>query len=146
MNNQKIQHHIFIYGQSGKGTSTFFNSQPLTPEEENLKQVKLEARNMELKKKREIEEQQLQAVKDAYWKKALEIDPNLYEFCSIYDSLVEYLNIDEPTDEQLKIVFNMLDRHTIGQGISWGFSDTEVRDNIYVFIKDNVSKIQEKLN
>lgn len=141
MDNEKINHHLFIFGSTGKGHSSFTGQ----PQQASLFEENSEFYSNQEKIKDSKKTQRLQNIREAYWLSTLEIDSELFEFSTIHDSLVEFLNIDSPTIEEQKIVFDLLPQHIIGGGISWGFNDTEVRDNIYVFIRENAELIQEKI-
>lgn len=93
------------------------------------------------KEEEKIQEIRLKNVRDAYWSSTPE---EASDFYCMSDSCVEFLDI-EPTREQLKIIFDSLPSQIIGEGIKWGFSDSVVRDNIYVFIQENVSELKTKL-
>lgn len=87
-------------------------------------------------------EKQLIAIKDAYWDNL----ENENELDVIYDSLYNFvypeLNHEDfdkiiKNNDFIKKVFYSLPQHIIGNGIRWDFNDTEVRDDIYIHIKDN---------
>ena len=52
----------------------------------------------------------------------------------------------DPTDAQVKAFFMMLPADVIGSAISWGFSDTEVRERMYEFVDQYRNEIAEQLN
>ena len=62
------------------------------------------------------------------------------EFYVLYDALREILDRDAKTEE-VESLFYMLDDYVFGLGIQWGFSDTEVREHIYKFTKENKEEI-----
>ena len=139
--------HTMILGTSARGKSTLLQAEALRlgiTYDELLKRLepteeqkqKEAAMTKELKRK---EDNRLQAVRDAYWS-ATDVDE--LEFAAIYDALVKFCGIDEPTNTQAKAVFDLLPSEIIGGGIQWGFSDTEVRDDIYSFVRDNVELIK----
>lgn len=90
----------------------------------------------ELKRK---EDHRLQMVRDAYWSVS---DIDGLEFATIHDALIEFCGIDVPTNTQSKTVFDLLPFEIIGNGIRWGFSDTEVRDDIYIFVRENAESVK----
>lgn len=141
MENEKIINHIFILGTTGKGRSSFIGEAQQT----SLFEDDSELYNNQQKKKDNKRTQRLQNIREAYWLSTLEIDSELFEFATIHDSLVEFLNIKDPTIDEQKVVFDLLPQHIIGAGISWGFNDTEVRDNIYTFVQKNIQLIQEQI-
>lgn len=96
-----------------------------------------------LAKRRNLDEEQqlknakrLQAVRDAYW-----LASDYEEFYCIHDSCTEFLAMDLAKD-QLRLIFNILPSDIIGSGIKWGFYDTEVREKIYCYIRDNAEVIK----
>ncbi|MFY1903644.1 hypothetical protein ACOTBZ_28565 [Achromobacter xylosoxidans] len=50
-----------------------------------------------------------------------------------------------PSLAQLKAVFMMLPATIVGTGLSWGFDDTEVGDDIHRFIDDNREAVVAQL-
>lgn len=89
-----------------------------------------------------ITEEQLIAIKDAYWNNM----KNDEDLSAIYDTLYDFIYSDidykdfeklVSDNELIKKVFYSLPQYIIGKGISWGFCDTEVKDEIYIHIRDN---------
>lgn len=74
----------------------------------------------------------LDAVRKAYWDNTDKTDSDLSPLVSALDGFVA-----DPTIEQQRILFMMLPADVFGQGVSWGFSDTEVRGRIYEFVNEN---------
>lgn len=140
MDKDNITHHLFILGTSGKGRSSFIGEPQQASLFDDL------PNNTYQSPKENKEEQRLTLIKHTYWNASLNIDPNLYEFATIHDSLVEFLNMENPSLEEQKVVFDLLPQYVIGLGISWGFDDTEVRDKIYVFVRENVELIQKQIS
>lgn len=98
---------------------------------------------MQEQAEKEREAKRLDAVREAYWQASNEDD-----FDRLHDALVSTVMQDsanEPTTEQIKALFMMLPAQIIGLGISWGFSDTEVGDDIYTFIEENRESVIERL-
>lgn len=85
-------------------------------------------------------EVRLQAIRDAFWKHT---DLDNSEFYAIWNGLSEFCDVTKPSPAQIKKVFDLLPQGIIGQGIQWGFDDSEVRDEIYGFVKNNALKIRE---
>lgn len=83
-----------------------------------------------------------QALKETYWNHS---DKN--EFDSLHDILVETdLNIPKnKMDEAIKITFMKLPEHIFGSVISWGLSDTGVRDEIYEFVLENHEELFDNI-
>lgn len=82
------------------------------------------------------------AIKEAYWNNS---EPD--EFDSLHDILNETdLNIPEDRfNDAIKIVFMKLPEHILGSVVSWGISDTAVRDEIYEFVLKNHQKLFKQL-
>ncbi|MDR6779403.1 MULTISPECIES: hypothetical protein [Paenibacillus] len=56
-------------------------------------------------------------------------DQILSSFNDIYDK--------EPTEEQVAFIFNLIPQRIKLLADEWGWNETEVRDYIYVLIRDN---------
>lgn len=136
-----------IIGTTGQGKSALLMEEVLRrgiPYEQLVKELEPTLEQKERMKKMEEErhsreEARLQAVRDAYWA-ASNLDD--LEFATIHDALVEFCEINDPTNTQSKAVFDLLPAGIIGGGIQWGFDDTEVRDNIYIFVRDNADAVK----
>lgn len=140
-------YHTMILGTTGRGRSVILEQEAarrgigvdeLMRELEPTEEQKEASRKVEEEQKQR-EATRLQAVRDAYWA-ASDIDG--LEFATIHDSLIEFCSVDDPTHEQHKAVFDLLPSEIIGNGIRWGFNDTEVRDDIYVFVRDNAESVK----
>lgn len=84
-------------------------------------------------------DKRLQGVRDAYWDGS---DEN--EFDVLRDTIVDCLGIDPSTD-QVRAVFNLLPAEIIANVIRWGFRDTVVCEEAYVFIRKNQFAIRQQL-
>lgn len=85
----------------------------------------------------------LNAVREAYWQTSAEGD-----FYSLHDALVSTVmkgSRISPTQHHIKALFMMLPASIIGQGVAWGFGDTEVGDDIYSFVEKNQSAVIKQL-
>ncbi|WEH90848.1 hypothetical protein PX669_19420 (plasmid) [Acinetobacter soli] len=51
----------------------------------------------------------------------------------------------EPTQEQLKTLFMSFDDYIIGNIISWGITDTEVRQSIYEYIEETKIELESAI-
>lgn len=82
------------------------------------------------------------AIKEAYWNNS-----DSDEFDSLHDVLnLTGLNIPEDKlNDAVKITFMSLPEHIFGSVVSWGVSDTVVRENIYKFVLENHKKLFKKL-
>lgn len=83
-------------------------------------------------------DKRLQAVRDAFWNNTSEDDDDLYVF---HDALAD-IGFDKPTSAQQKSLFMLIPEGILGQGIRWGFSDTEVRDAVHEFAKENEATVR----
>ena len=81
----------------------------------------------------------LQDVRDAYFSKTDSMDG---ELAVIEDGIVKLCGIVEPTSAQVKSVFDMLDEELIGKGISCGFDDTEVGEEISQFMEKKAEAVK----
>jgi len=72
-------------------------------------------------------------VKGLYWQNIKECDKNC-----LHDILVEF--IDKPTDKQIEKLFFLLEFDDICDAMKFGMSDTEVRESIYSYVKNNWRK------
>lgn len=138
-----------MLGTTGKGKSKFCqqyaDQEGISYEEAEKRwqptEEMLEDRRQQVEVQRMKDAKRIQAVRDAYWA-ATDTDSN--EFSTIYDACAEFIGA-EISSHQSKEVFDILPKEIIGSGIQWGFNDTEVRDNIYCFIRDNSEEIKKKL-
>ena len=134
--------HAMLIGTSGAGKSRLiehlsaqaaaagqtFQYVEIKPTEED-RRAQVEREKME-QEKRAL---RLKAVRDAYWD---DTDPDSAEWACLHDSLTE-IGIADSTVSQCRILFDLLPRNIIGQGISWRFSDTSVGDDIFEFAREN---------
>lgn len=80
------------------------------------------------------EDQRLNAVREAFWHNTPEGHRDLSQ---LHDVLVVSDIVEEPMADQIKAFFMMLPADIIGSALSWGFSDTEVRERTYEFVEQN---------
>jgi hypothetical protein len=93
------------------------------------------ARVAEFQKLKQLrEEHRITAVREAYWQHS---DINGVDFIHLYNALAESGLADQPTDAQVRALFMALPASILGQGIAWGFCDTEVRDSVVTFVTEN---------
>ncbi|MEK5071780.1 hypothetical protein [Sporosarcina sp. FSL K6-1508] len=59
------------------------------------------------------------------------------QFC-IHDSFVQVLG-RKPSESETNRIANELPNHIIKLAEMWGWNDTEVGDNVYLWISDNIS-------
>lgn len=80
---------------------------------------------------------------DVIWNN-LNIDKERKRDCSdvLYDAFVDELNIRCPTDNQIKKLFNIIPLKIINEALYWGFSDTVVREQIHLFIRENLELVK----
>lgn len=133
-------HHTFVIGTTGRGSSRFLEAEAArrgisydellksmepTPEQKEADRIRQEQR-------RQKKAARLDAVREAYWASTDEA-----EFDYLHDALTIAEIVKEPVSAQVKALFMMLPEEIIGQGIAWGFTDTEVRESIHRFVADN---------
>ncbi|MDO8728368.1 MAG: hypothetical protein Q7K26_00585 [bacterium] len=81
------------------------------------------------------------AVREAYW---ISTDPESGEFDSLHDVLSNICKRD-PTDEQVRRLFNMLPAEVIGEGVKLSFTDTVVGDEIHEFVRENKADVMAQV-
>lgn len=80
------------------------------------------------------EEQRLNAVREAFWHNTPQ---GHHDLSQLHHVLVVSEIVEEPTADQIKAFFMTLPADIIGSALSWGFSDTEVRERTYEFAEQN---------
>jgi hypothetical protein len=131
-----LKHHTSILGTTGQGKSTVFpNCIIITPNKIEQDEINKKIKISQLKRKSKENALDV-ALKNASLSNIVDEG----ELDTIYCFLHEELNVDIDFSMVSK-VFMMLPQQIIGNGIQWGFSDTEVRDSIYVFLENNKSDI-----
>jgi hypothetical protein len=139
--------HTLITGVSGKGKPS-----PLLLEEarrrgisyeELEKQMQPSPEQIEAAREREslVEAQEakcLVAICEAYWANTPLGSSGLQQ---LHDTLVVTKIAEEPTPAQVKALLLLLPAHVLGQGIAWGFEDSEVRGHIYEHVEENMEAI-----
>lgn len=139
--------HVFIVGSSGKGRSRRLEAEAerlgisleelerrLEPSEEQKATHRQAAESA-----RQRDAVRLQAVRDAWWAASVGMPNELNE---LHDVLSVQCECENPTDAQLKAVFDLLPAECIGDIISWGLGDTEVRDQVWVFATENADIVR----
>lgn len=104
-----------------------------TPEQKELSRMQEQDR----KNKEAI---RLKAVCEAFWQNS-----DISEFDELHDALTGAGIVAEPTPDQIKALFDMLPASIIGQGIAWDFGDTEVRDSIYQYVRENREAVASRV-
>lgn len=61
----------------------------------------------------------------------------------LHDALMEELDIESPADEQIKKLFDIIPMNVIYEGDSYGFGDTCVREQVHLFIRENLEQVKE---
>lgn len=141
-----VNYHNVIFGSTGKGRSFIIEQyakehnisyeeaeKHFQPSKEELEQRK--AAQEQAKRK---EEDRLLKVKEAYWEAYSDKESEFYDF---HDAITFNMTIEKATQEQVKELFLMIPSEIFGLGIHYGFSDTEVRDNLHEFVRDNLTEI-----
>jgi len=89
------------------------------------------------------EAQRLDAVRRAYWDNT---DKSDLALCVLSDALRAAEIVRVPNIEQQRILFMMLPANVFGQGVAWGFSDTEVRGQIHEFVAENHEAVTQAVS
>ena len=79
-------------------------------------------------------EQRLDSVREAYWRHTPEEHDDRSE---LRDVLIALGIVEEPTVDQIKAFCMILPAYIIGEAMSWGFSDAEVRERTHEFVRQN---------
>lgn len=146
MGSEVAAKNMLIPGTSGSGKSLILEKEAKRrgiPNEDLVKELEPTAEEIEVAQisednDRKAAEKRLQAVREAFWSNTPEDDAVVDH---LHDALVANELVAEPSPEQVKILFMMLPGKIIGSGLSWGFSDTEVRESIYAFVDENKQKV-----
>jgi ABC-type transporter Mla maintaining outer membrane lipid asymmetry ATPase subunit MlaF len=153
--------NLALLGTTGRGKSTFIQCMAdqagvsyvemeklCGPSESELKRREQERLERKLfcqhrsKKVQQALRKSLQVAKSVYWALTGE---DSHEWYVIHDSALEFLDVENLTKEQAKTIFDLLPEEIIHKGFTWDFSDTVVRDDIYLFIRDNKELIAPKI-
>jgi|GEM_PF-2276063 len=142
-----LENHTLVLGTTGRGRSYRLMEEAkrlgitydelikrLEPSEEE--KAARQAREDALRKR---ELARLDAMREVYWA-ATAVDDSLDDF-DWSEVLAEHVGIELATPQQQKALFFMLPADIVGNGISWGFSDTEVRDSIWRFVEENKAEV-----
>ncbi|CAM3176249.1 hypothetical protein BZK31_07700 [Pseudomonas floridensis] len=138
--------HTMIVGGSGNAKSALLMAEARRrgiSYEELEKQMQPSPEQIEAAREREslVEAQEakcLAAVCEAYWANTPLESSSLQQ---LHDILVVTELAEEPTPAQVKALLLHLPAHVIGQGIAWGFEDTDVRSHVYEHIEENMEAI-----
>ena len=150
LSEEDLRCHTLVLGTTGSGKSQLLESEAIRQGgsvSELIQRVEQspeqkEREKMQQDQRREKKASRLDAVREAYWADSDSADSDLD---NLHDALLSIEGITDPTKEQMKIFFMMLPESIIGQGIAWGFEDTEVREDIYRFVEENREAITQKL-
>lgn len=142
--------HLMIIGSTRKGKSLLLQAEAnrlgisyeelerrLEPTAEQEEQMRMREEAEERK-----EEERLQAVRQAVWDAWSDDDS---AFTRLHDAMVSTVMEESPSRAQMKAVFMLLPATVIGLGIAWGFTDTEVGDDIHRFIEENEDAVRATL-
>lgn len=134
--------HTLVIGPTRKGTSALLQAEAsrlgISYEEmerrlEPTVEQKANAR-MKQEERDRREAARLDAVRQAYWDNTDKAGADLHV---LSDALTATGISANPTIQQQRILFMMLPASVFGQGVSWGFSDTEVREQVHAFVAEN---------
>jgi len=144
-------YHKMIIGTSRQGKSALLQSEArrlgITYEEllqrmEPTEEQKEQQRMRQAEEDR-AEEQRLKAVRIAFWQNTPKGHNDLNR---LHDVLVVADVVEDPTPEQIKSFFMTLPADIIGSALSWGFSDTEVRERTYEFVEQNKQTVLDAVS
>jgi len=145
-----LRGHIAVIGTSTRGRSRLLEQQAESlgiSYDELLKKLEptdeqKERMMVEQDRRKQADANRLKAVAEAYWAAT---SPDDSELDVLHDALLEVEGLESPSREQQRALFVMLPATIVGSGISWGFSDTEVRENIYAFVVENLDAVSERV-
>ena len=80
------------------------------------------------------------SIKETFWNA-----DSASNFTVIHDILYEYNDTDNITEEQCCTMFFVLPDDILYDSQKYGISDTEVRDNIYTYIGENLDLLNKLL-
>lgn len=134
--------HTLVLGSSRKGKSRLVQAEAdrlgISYEEMELRLEPTAEQKEKARMKQEDRDRRdvvrLDAVRRAYWDNTDKADSDLHVFS---DALSAAGIAASPTVQQQRILFMMLPASAFGQGVSWGFSDTEVREQVHIFVAEN---------
>lgn len=145
-----LSQHTLIIGTSGTGRSRFLEKEAarrgisvfelqreMAPSEEQKA-----AHHQSANDRKTQAEVRLQSVRDAYWTSSAAASS---EFSAIYDAIFNVIGIKAPSPAQMKAVFDLMPSNVIGNGVAWGFDDTDVRDSISVYVRENADAVRAAL-
>ncbi|HCA5183304.1 TPA: hypothetical protein MW242_002936 [Acinetobacter baumannii] len=128
--------HVLVIGTTGAGKSNLMPGTPIEPNEEATKAME----------EREKEEQRQecirnQAIKQTYVDHAGDL--------SFIDDMVHYAKLTPydtniPKEKLIQLLF-LLDDDVFFKGLRWGFEDTEVREDLYEWIEQNLEPVKSIL-
>ena len=90
-------------------------------------------------------EKRFNAMKEAYWINTDSSDYTIEFLTSTLNASVDLLNGREPSIDDVKAFFMLLDEYVIGQLISFPLPDTETERAIYEFVNENIQAITVKI-
>lgn len=145
------KHHAMIFGTTARGKSVLLQAEALRlgiTYEELLQRLEpteeqKEQQRMCQEEETRTEEHRLKAVREAFWHNTPEGHHDLRQ---LHDLLLVSHISEEPTYDQIKSFFMMLPADIIGSALSWGFSDTEVRERTYEFVERNKHAVLAAIN
>jgi ABC-type dipeptide/oligopeptide/nickel transport system ATPase component len=135
-----------VIGTSGQGKSVLLQAEALRlgiPYDEMLLRMEptpeqKERERMRQKEAHQAEAKRVSAVQEAFWSMT---PPGHTDFDCLHDVLVSAGLAEKPSAAQVKVLFMVLPANILGAAISWGFSDTDVREQTYEFIERNQQEV-----
>lgn len=138
---------LMIMGTPGTGKSI---SEELAKNNPNVIYIDLSeqekiAHEEEQKLAKEADEKRLLAVKEAYWLHSQDDEGTLDFLKFLLIETYTFTENEPPSQDDLKALFFFFDDYLIGQIISWGIDDTEVRESIYAYIEEEKTQLDQVL-
>lgn len=140
-----VDRHMVVMGATGTGRCEILEQiaemRGITVEEllasEKPSPEALSEREQRKNAARAKDQARSKAVREAYWDNT---ENKRSEFGNLYDCVLEaagYTSFELVTESKVKALLLALPNSIVGQGITWGFGDSVVRDDLHEFCRDN---------
>lgn len=85
-------------------------------------------------------------MRNVIWSK-LQSNVDSKEDCDavLHDALVTELDLQKPTEKQIKKLYDIIPMIIIYDGVAYGFGDTCVREEVHLFIRENLELVKEAI-
>lgn len=134
MFDRPVNYNFVVFASPGEGRS-FFEGAASREALDRRMQEELQAERVELARNR--------AVKQAYWAAT---PTDHADIGVLGDALIEAGLSENPTHAQVEAFFNCLPMELFSQALSWGFSDTVVRDDVFEFLGTEREQVMRALS